>query len=117
LFIEVGTAEKAVEEVWKRRKAIARFMRDEYEKIVRGELRIFAFGLGGSGKTTLGKVLSGKLNLGEVPSSYRLSLATETYPVSGRTFATLYVPPGQKGDKQKAYIPDIIAKQGLREGI
>ena len=85
-------------------------MRDEYEKIVKGELSIFAFGLGGAGKTTLGKVLSGKLNLGEVPSSYKLSLTTEKYPVSGRTFATLYVPPGQKGDKQRVYIPEIVQK-------
>jgi hypothetical protein len=42
LFIEAATAEKAVEEVWKQRKVIVRFMRDEYERIVRGELSVFA---------------------------------------------------------------------------
>ena len=96
MFEEIVAADKVVEELWKRRKKIAKIMSDTFELVTKGELSVFAFGPGGSGKTTLGKVLSGKLNLGELPTSYNLSLTTEAYKLSGRAYAILYVPPGQK---------------------
>ena len=95
MFEEIKLAEQVIDEIWERREKISGVMYDIYQRITKGTLSIFSFGAGGSGKTTLGKVLSGKLNLGEVPSTYKVSLDTETYKIPGRGFATLYVPPGQ----------------------
>jgi hypothetical protein len=95
LFTEIIGAEKAIEELWKHRTKIAEMMSDVYQLVKNGQLSVFAFGLGGTGKTTLGRVLSGKLNLGEIPSSYNVSLSTEIYNLGGRAFAAVYVPPGQ----------------------
>lgn len=62
-----------------------------------GELRIAIFGAGGTGKTTLGKILSGELEgTLELLPSYRESLKVERYNLDRNLIGSIIVAPGQE---------------------
>jgi len=61
-----------------------------------GHVKIAVFGLGGTGKTTLGDVLSGKMIPGTDTGKYELSYETDEVPVKGEYVSTLIIPGGQE---------------------
>ncbi len=108
MFIEIAT-EQVVGKLWSERARIIQFLADTKNAITRGELELFAFGPGGSGKSTLGSLISGEYTLETLPATYSLSLEMEEYTVSGRNFIALYVPPGQ--EDKRAYHWDELYKK------
>ena len=60
-----------------------------------GELKIAIFGAGGTGKSTLGKVLSGKLDLNSLLQPYQESISIEQYKLDSNVVGSVIVAPGQ----------------------
>lgn len=61
-----------------------------------GELKIAIFGAGGTGKSTLGKILSGEFELSGMPHTYQESISMEKYKLDSNTVGSVIVAPGQK---------------------
>lgn len=61
----------------------------------RGHLHVAIFGPGGTGKTTLGQFLAGKLDQGLNTTRYKQSIEVEEYSLKGDLVCSLIVPPGQ----------------------
>ncbi len=61
-----------------------------------GELTIAICGAGGTGKTTLSKVLSGDFDLVNLPKQYQESISTERSKLSANVFGSIVVVPGQE---------------------
>src|SRR5690348_877080 len=61
-----------------------------------GKVRMIVFGLGGTGKTTLGELLKGDLKAGAEAKKYDLSLRTEEVSIKGKFVASLIIPGGQE---------------------
>jgi energy-coupling factor transporter ATP-binding protein EcfA2 len=95
MFLEIVT-EQAAEAVWSNRQRIIQFLKDAKRAATRGRLKLFSFGPGGCGKSTLGKLIDGTYTLETLPATYSLSIETELYGVEDRNFISLYVPPGQR---------------------
>jgi hypothetical protein len=95
MFIELVTT-ALLERAWKERSGVAQFGKDLFDAANKGKFKLFVFGEGGVGKTTLGRLLSGKYSLETVPPEYDLSLEKESETVEGRFFVACHVPPGQK---------------------
>jgi GTPase SAR1 family protein len=60
-----------------------------------GELKIAIFGAGGTGKSTLGKVLSGEFDLNSLLQTYQESILPEQYKLDSNVVGTVIVAPGQ----------------------
>lgn len=71
-------------------------LRRLHSRIVKGHLRIAAFGPGGTGKTTLGILFRNNFRLPYEVKPYQRSLGSETYDLPGDVFCTLLVAPGQE---------------------
>jgi hypothetical protein len=69
-------------------KRILKSLKDE-------ELKIAIFGAGGTGKSTLGKVLSGEFDLNSLLQPYQESISTEQYKLDSNVVGTVIVAPGQ----------------------
>ena len=95
MFIEVVTT-ALMERAWHERSTIAQFVSDLASAVRNNQFKAFAFGPGGVGKTTLGKLLSGEYSIESVPPDYDLSIESEEYGIRGRFFVGLSVPPGQE---------------------
>lgn len=61
-----------------------------------GELRIAILGAGGTGKTTLGKMLSGEFEISNLFQSYQESISIEQYRLDSNTVGAVIVAPGQE---------------------
>jgi hypothetical protein len=61
-----------------------------------GELTIAIFGAGGTGKTTLGKLLSGEYELSGLLQTYQESISMEQYKLDSNTVGSIIVAPGQQ---------------------
>ena len=61
-----------------------------------GELKIAIFGAGGTGKTTLGKLLSGEFELSDLLQPYHESISTEYYKLDSNAVGSVIVAPGQE---------------------
>ncbi len=61
-----------------------------------GDLTIAIFGAGGTGKTTLGKILSGRFELSSLPQKYEESITIEQYKLDSNIFGSVIVAPGQE---------------------
>jgi hypothetical protein len=61
-----------------------------------GELTIAIFGAGGTGKTTVGRFLSGESNTDNLFIPYRESVAIEEYQLKSDVIGSVVVAPGQK---------------------
>lgn len=64
--------------------------------IKNGQISIAIFGAGGTGKTTLGKILAGKLALTDLFQPYHESIMIEKYNLEGGTVGSVIVAPGQE---------------------
>ena len=81
--------------LWGNRAKIQRRLLQLFNRILRGHIRIAVFGLGGTGKTTVGKFLAGKLTPAD-SGKYQLSYSTEEFRLQGELVCTLLVPGGQR---------------------
>jgi hypothetical protein len=66
------------------------------KRIKDGELAIAIFGAGGTGKSTLGKYLSGKLENSQLSSGYQESISIEKYILDSNVVGSAIVVPGQE---------------------
>jgi Fe-S cluster assembly ATPase SufC len=67
-----------------------------FKRIKDGELAIAIFGAGGTGKSTLGKYLSGKLKNSQLSSGYQESISIEKYTLESSVIGSVIVVPGQE---------------------
>lgn len=67
-----------------------------FKRITDGELAIAIFGAGGTGKSTLGKYLSGKLENSQLSSGYQESISIEKYTLESNVIGSVIVVPGQE---------------------
>ena len=67
-----------------------------FKRITDGELAIAIFGAGGTGKSTLGKYLSGKLENSQLSSGYQESISIEKYILDSNVIGSAIVVPGQE---------------------
>jgi hypothetical protein len=93
LFLEV--AEVAAEAAWQHRSDLRNKLVRFWNRVRHGHLKVVVFGLGGAGKTTLGKLLSG-VDEDELPRGYEESLQAETFALDGDLSCSLFVAPGQE---------------------
>ena len=87
--MSVETAFEAGLAIYENRSRLEALARRIRFRIKRGHLRIGVFGLGGTGKTTLGYVLVG------VPRRINKSVSVQEFHLSGDLECTLLVAPGQ----------------------
>ena len=67
-----------------------------FKRIKDGELAIAIFGAGGTGKSTLGKYLSGTLENNQLSSGYQESISIEKYNLESNVIGSVIVVPGQE---------------------
>jgi energy-coupling factor transporter ATP-binding protein EcfA2 len=67
-----------------------------FKRIKEGELAIAIFGAGGTGKSTLGKYLSGTLENNQLSSGYQESISIEKYTLESNVIGSAIVVPGQE---------------------
>ena len=77
-------------------KSIPTFKR-LFKRIKDGKLAIAIFGAGGTGKSTLGKYLSGTLENNQLSSGYQESISIEKYNLESNVVGSVIVVPGQDG--------------------
>jgi hypothetical protein len=94
MFIELVTGAVA-DKIWDERAIVASFMKDFYELVTQGKLKVFAFGCGGTGKSTFGEILEGRNDVNKISGEYSLSRTTESYGMKDKRFVRVSVPPGQ----------------------
>jgi type IV secretory pathway VirB4 component len=61
-----------------------------------GDLKIAIFGAGGTGKTTLAKLLSGEFELSGLLQTYQESISIEQYKLESNIIGSVIVAPGQQ---------------------
>lgn len=71
-------------------------MKKLFNRLKNGELKIAIFGAGGTGKSTLGKLLSGKFQLSDLGENYKESYTIEEYQLEGNIVGSVIVAPGQE---------------------
>jgi len=94
MYEEAGT--KAAEFAWKHRSALQKAAAELFEVARRGRTRVLVFGAGGVGKSSLGKLLAGKLTDEELLKGYRDSFTTEQFPIPETLTGRILVAPGQR---------------------
>ena len=67
------------------------------------ELAIAIFGAGGTGKSTLGKYLSGKLENNQLSSGYQESISIEKYTLESNVIGSVIVVPGQERRRENSW--------------
>src|SRR5262249_23668045 len=113
MYIETATrAVEVAKELYENRAWFAETLAKLQFWIEQGHLIIPVFGLGGTGKTTVGRVLSGTLNPYSGPTGrgaeigiYDESMATKPFKVKGKLVCTMIVPPGQKARQKFHWKP------------
>lgn len=88
--LDVGIA------LWDKRGPLVTGIRKIKHYVKNGHVRIAVFGLGGTGKTTLGEILSGQVKTGSPGKPYQLSHKTDEFSVQGDYVCTVIVPGGQE---------------------
>jgi hypothetical protein len=94
MFVELAAGIVA-DKIWDERQVVAAFMKDFYELVTKGQLKIFVFGCGGTGKSTFGEILEGRSDVNKISGVYALSRTTENYGMKDKRFVRVAVPPGQ----------------------
>lgn len=90
------------------RNTIAKALHRMLNRIKNGHVRTAVFGLGGTGKTTMGHFLSGKFEPTEY-GKYQLSYITEEFRLQGDLICSIFVPGGQRRRIQHDW-PDLYQK-------
>lgn len=102
--IEIASTAISSIELWDRlAPTFAKFFR----LIKGGKLRIVVFGAGGTGKSTLGKLLSGDSDPLSLLSTYQESIGVEALPLSANRFGQVIIAPGQERRQDNAW-PDLL---------
>jgi hypothetical protein len=102
--IEIASTAVGSIELWDRlAPTFAKFFR----LIRAGKLRIVIFGAGGTGKSTLGKLLSGDSDPLSLLSSYQESIGVEALPLSANRFGQVIIAPGQERRQENTW-PDLL---------
>ena len=96
MFIDAPTAIQSGLALYEERKKIAGLFSKIWYLIRNGSINLSVFGAGGTGKTTLGLVLSGDFDPQSSSYIYKESVAVEKYGLQGDFVGKLVVPPGQK---------------------
>jgi hypothetical protein len=95
MFVEaVGALSTGVSTIELSKKLFPTFDR-VFKRLKNGDLKIAIFGAGGTGKTTLGRILAGEYELSEFPS-YRESIRMENYKLDSSVGGSIVVAPGQE---------------------
>lgn len=115
MWVEIGEAALLL---WEKSSALQRALKRLRFYLRRGHLRIAIFGIGGTGKTTLGQFLSGRLKPDLMVSKYQESITMEEYSLGGDVVCTLLVPPGQ-GRRRPHHWPELYRNlaRGRAAGI
>jgi hypothetical protein len=95
MFVELVEGFIAAEKIYEDRKTIAQLVGRWTHNLVHGTTRVAVFGAGGTGKTTLGQFLNGRLDTDQTAGPYIESLTLESVKVAGDIPALLSVVPGQ----------------------
>ncbi|MEB3121420.1 MAG: hypothetical protein VKL41_09385 [Snowella sp.] len=74
-----------------------------FKRITDGELAIAIFGAGGTGKSTLGKYLSGTLENNQLSSGYQESISIEKYTLESSVIGSVIVVPGQERRRENSW--------------
>jgi hypothetical protein len=97
MFVDpINTASTIVSSYELSKKAIPLFS-SIVRRIRNGKLNIVIFGAGGTGKSTLGKVLSGEFGLDNILQPYRISVSAEELKLAANISGCILVAPGQPG--------------------
>lgn len=95
MFVEtIGAVSTGVSAIELSQKMFPTFKK-VFKLLKDGDLKIAIFGAGGTGKTTLGKVLSGEFELSSLFQPYQESISTERYKLDGNVVGSVIVAPGQ----------------------
>lgn len=100
MFMEVATwlAEKAVEtgadKAFEKRGWIAVHLRSAWKRCLKGKTVVIISGLGGSGKSKLQQVLSGKTRIQDIDPKYVFSVDNEKTSAKNDYFCKIYTRPG-----------------------
>lgn len=95
MFVEVAGTE-AAKLAWENRETVLAVAKKVWKLVTNGRLRVVVFGAGGVGKSTVGKLLSGKLSEAEVVKNYDESTNTEDFSLKGTLLSNIKVAPGQE---------------------
>jgi energy-coupling factor transporter ATP-binding protein EcfA2 len=97
MFVDpINTASTIVSSYELSKKAIPLFG-SIVRRIRNGKLNIVIFGAGGTGKSTLGKVLAGEFGIENVLQPYQMSVRTEQLQLDSKVPSSIVVVPGQPG--------------------
>ncbi len=95
MFVETIEAISTGASVFEISEKLSPTVKKIFNLLKNGELKIAIFGAGGTGKTTLGKLLSGEFTLNDLFQNYQESVATEKYKLDGNIVGSVIVAPGQ----------------------
>jgi adenylate kinase family enzyme len=94
MFVEVGVA--AAKLAWENKDSAFATLQKLGRLLREGRINVIVFGSGGVGKTTLGNLLSGKLDPTIKSMDYIESETTESFPLKAKVFASIFVAAGQE---------------------
>ena len=95
-FVEAIPLLHAGSIAYENREKVLPFLRQIRNQIRYGKIPIAVLGPGGTGKTTLGKLLAGEPSRRRQPEGYEESLIVEVHRLYGELVCDLHVAPGQK---------------------
>jgi hypothetical protein len=102
MYVELGQAALAM---YQERKTINSVFASIAHVVANGRTRIALFGLGGTGKTTLGSVLSNTFDSRPNPGSYDVSPREETSALESIPLGQVIVAPGQERRRSHYWPP------------
>lgn len=94
-MLEAGTLLKYAAPLLKNSKLIQTTLRRLRYRIKHGRLIVIVFGPGGTGKSTLGRLLIGEHKPGSATAKYQESISIEKLPLGGDLVGQVLVAPGQ----------------------
>ncbi len=103
MFSEIVTMSGAALTIIEKRRTILQSLRRFRRLILRGRWRVPVFGSPGTGKTVLGRFLSGQLDTDLAVQGYRETLVQEEFSLQGEIPCILLVAIGQKFRRPKTW--------------